>query len=158
MFNFKREEISSSSNDSQYSSDSDNSDTSVSDIIELVDKLELNIHQVQETVLPYLQSDLKKLKKKLHQHQSRNRKKKPTAAQTLQNDFRHISADSKFGYTKGERVTIQNNLVLDGYTVPDRYKTGTVVDFTIRFVVISITYKRNKKFYTKPVYCVSKNI
>ena len=68
----------------------------------------------------------------------------------LQNDSKHISADSKFGYTKGERVTILNTLVLDGFTVPDKYKTGPVVDFTARFVVISITYKRNKKLYTKP--------
>ena len=106
MFRFKREEISSSSNNSQSFSDSENSDTSVSEIIELVDKLQLNIQQVEETVLPSLKSDLKKLKKKVHRRETQNRKTTPKEAQTLQNNFKHISTDSKFGYNKGECVTI----------------------------------------------------
>ena len=158
MFTFKREEISSSSNASQSSSDSDHSETSISDIIDLVDKLELNIQNVQKTILPSLQSDLKKLKKKLRKRQPRKSQKKPTAAQTLKNDFKHIPANSKFGYSKGDIVTIQNSLVIDGYTVPDKYKTGEVIDFTNRFVVIEITYKRHRKLHTKPIYRVSNNI
>ena len=159
MFRFKREEKDSSNNDSQSSIQSDTSDNSVTDIIDLVDKLELKINQVQETVLPSLQSDLKKVKKKLYQRTSRTRKTTTKKPPSLQNDFKHISAQSKFGYTKGERVTILNTLVIDGYTVPDRYKTGTVVDFTVRFVVISITYKRSQTFYTKPtVYRTPKYI
>ena len=159
MFRFKREEKDSSSSDSQSSIQSNTSDNSVSDIIDLVNKLELNISQVQETVLPSLQSDLKKVKKKLYQRTSRTRKKTTKKPPSVKNDFRHISVESKFGYKIGERVTILNTLVIDGYTVPDKYKTGTVVDFTIRFVVISIKYKRNQKFYTKPtVYRTPKYI
>lgn len=155
MFRYKREEISSSSQDSLSSSASD---SSVSDIVELVDKLELNLHHVQETVIPALQSDLKQLQKKLHRHKSRKHKKKTKEVPTLQNEFKHIPVVSKFGYTKGDRVTINNKLVINDYTVPTKYKTGPVADFTSRFVVISITYKREKKFYTKPVYRESKNI
>ena len=155
MFRFKREDILSSSSASLSHSDSE---SSVSEIIDLVDTLEINIHHVQETILPSLQQDLQKLKKKLRKQKYRNRKINAKDTPTLKNDFQHISTESKFGYRKGDRVTIKNSLVINGYTVPNKYKTGTIEDFTNRFVVITITYKRDKQVYSKSVYCESKNI
>ena len=117
-----------------------------------MDKIQLNIQEVQETVLPSLQSDLKKVQKKLHLHKSKKNKKATEEVQKLKNEFKHIPGDSKFGFTKGDRVTILNPLVINGYTIPQKYKTGPVENFTTRFVVITIKYKQDKKFYTKPVY------
>ena len=123
MFRFKQEQLSSSSNESQSSSESDNS---ISSLINLVQNIQLNIEEVKEKTLPSLQSDLAKVQKKLRKRQSEKTSKSKTATELKQN-FKQILVQSKWGIKKGDRATILNKINIQGYIVPDKYKTGSVL-------------------------------
>ena len=160
---------------SSVSSASDSSDSEIEDLARLVNNIQLAITEVQQQTLPKLQSDLHQVQHQLNKKIQRKIKKKkkavskadtkPTTAYNscsesydLSKDFETIPTNSKFGYTKGDIVTIKNQIVVRGFRVPKEYNTGTVVDFTIRFVVVQIRYQRGKLTYTKNISRESKNI
>ena len=165
MFRYKQQKSSSSA--SEHSQASSNSDASISHLTDLLQKIQFEVEEVQQRTLPSLQADLAKVQKKISKLQSKkpsHRKNRSTIAKTssqsstLQDDFQPLLINEKWGIKTGQTVTITNKVIVKGYTVPTRYTTGTVDDFTIRFVVVLITYPRGGKTYKAKVYRDIKNI
>ena len=92
-----------------------------------------------------------KVRNKLCIRQSKTNTKTKKEPNKVKEDFKSITVYSKRGLNKGDRVTILNPLVIQGYTVPKKYKTGPIDHFTTCFVVVMIKYKKEKKFYQKLV-------
>ena len=58
---------------------------------------------------------------------------------------------SQWGFTVGDKVHIKNIVEVGGFRAPYKCKRGDVVDFTPRFVIVNIEYKKSRNQLEKVV-------
>ena len=70
----------------------------------------------------------------------------------------YLSVKSRFGFSVNDIVKVENDLISEGYRIPNEFKFGTVTRFTKRFVFFKIKYQRGNYWYCYEAWRASHNL
>ena len=82
----------------------------------------------------------------------------------LPSKFRHFNSDpylstqSRFGFKVNDIVKVDNDLVSEGYRIPEKHKYGKVTRFTKRYVFFKVKYYRGDICYSYEAWRASHNL